>query len=144
MAEDSLSFIEKDCLGSTAARRRHSSSTAASGCIPALQLSIFHFANLNVCFSQQRPFKADENHENDGQLTAKSGQCSDLAGGRDLTSLDEPPPGTFRLISVGPQLHENLESRMNCLGRPAAIHWLVCACIREVSHQNPLAERKPW
>jgi hypothetical protein len=44
------------------------------GCIPALQLSIFHFANLNVCFSQQRPFRAEENHENDGQLTARSGR----------------------------------------------------------------------
>ncbi len=58
-------------FGSTAARRRHSSSTAASRCIPALQLSIFHFANLNVCFSQQRPFRAEENYENDGQLTAR-------------------------------------------------------------------------
>jgi hypothetical protein len=43
-------------------------------CIPVLQLSIFHFANLNVCFSQQRPFKAEENHEYDRPETARSGQ----------------------------------------------------------------------
>jgi len=39
---------------------------------PALQFSIFHFANLNVCFSEQRPFRAEENHENDGRLTANA------------------------------------------------------------------------
>ncbi len=69
---ETAEYIASDRFGSTAARRRHSSSTAASGCILALQLSIFHFANLNVCFSQQRPFRAEENHDNDGQLTAEA------------------------------------------------------------------------
>ena len=74
--------IASDCFGSLAARRRHSISTAASGCISALQLSIFHFTNLNVCFSQQRPFRAKENHGNDGQLTATSRRYEERKGGQ--------------------------------------------------------------
>ena len=48
---------------------------APSGGNPAVRVAVFQNANLNVCFSQQRPFKAEENHENDGQLSAKSGRC---------------------------------------------------------------------
>ena len=60
-------------FGSLAALRYRISPTAASGCILALQLSIFHFANLNVCFHQKRSFKSCENQRNEGQLTANSG-----------------------------------------------------------------------
>ena len=40
--------------------------------------------NLNVCFSQKRPVRSQENHENEGQETAKSGQIVSLEYGYSL------------------------------------------------------------
>ena len=57
-------------FGSQAALQSHSSSTAASGCKAAVREADFQNANLNDCFTQQRPSRAAENHDNEGQLTA--------------------------------------------------------------------------
>jgi len=47
--------------------------TAASEGKPAVREADFQNSNLNDCFTQQRPFRAEENHENEGPLTARSG-----------------------------------------------------------------------
>jgi len=45
---------------------------AAFGGKPALQLSVFRFANLNVCFHQKRSFSSWKISDFDRQLTARS------------------------------------------------------------------------
>ena len=45
---------------------------SASGGKAVVSRTIFDSNILNVCFSQKRPFRAEENHENEGQLTARS------------------------------------------------------------------------
>ena len=49
---------------------------AASGAKAAVREADFQNANLNDCFTQQRPFRAEENHDNDRQLTATSGHSN--------------------------------------------------------------------
>ena len=49
---------------------------AASGAKAAVREADFQNANLNDCFTQQRPFRAEENHENDRQLTANISHSS--------------------------------------------------------------------
>ena len=61
-------------FGSVAARQANNSPTAASGAKPAVREADFQNSNLNDCFTQQRPFRAEENHENDGQLTPRMSQ----------------------------------------------------------------------
>ena len=63
-----------------------SSSGVCFGSQAAIHETEFQYSNLNDCFTQQRPFKAEENYENDRQLTARS---------RRSTLIRERP---FRLV----------------------------------------------
>ncbi len=80
-------------FGSVAAAQHDISPTAASGGNPAVRVANFQNPNLNVCFSQQRPFRAEENHENDGQLTANSGRRSIMF---DVLKVPTAPPPLHR------------------------------------------------
>ena len=87
MANSCPSFLLADVrFGSQAALQSHSSSTAACGAKPAVREDDFQTANLNDCFTQQRPFRTLGNHQTDSPLTAKSGhsreQKTDVMAGR--------------------------------------------------------------
>ncbi len=52
MAEDSLSFIEKDCFGSQAACHKSSTPTAAFERLAVVQQRVLKSQDLNVRFHQ--------------------------------------------------------------------------------------------
>ena len=60
--------------GSQAALHPDITPTAASEGKPAVHEADFQTSNLNDCFTQQRPFRAEENHDNDRPLSARSGR----------------------------------------------------------------------
>ena len=65
-----------DSYGSTAARRRHSSSTAASGAKPAVRKRELPRRFSNVCFHQKRSSRSSNFGEIEGQLSATSGRLN--------------------------------------------------------------------
>ena len=60
-------------FGSLAALDPDITLTAASGGNPAVQSTDFENQTLSVCFHRKRSFSSPEIHENEEQLTARSG-----------------------------------------------------------------------
>ena len=68
---------------------------AASGAKLAVREADFQNSNLNDCFTQQRPFRAEENHDNERQLTAEA-----VSKGKIDSVRSFPSQANFQLKSV--------------------------------------------
>jgi len=51
---------------------------SALACKPAPPRSVFEINNLNVCFSQERPLRSQNNQANEGRETANSGHVKEV------------------------------------------------------------------
>ena len=72
-------FSPESGLGSVMAPQKSITGTSANEGRPDVRQRIIGVQNLIVCFSQKRPVRSQENHENEGQETARRGRSAQFA-----------------------------------------------------------------